>query len=463
MKKSYGVFGLLLIGTVLGFLLWKSEADEISSASDFQIEDETEIESVDELFFEYTSESGDKLLGSTSVVGNRAVVFMNPDEIKVYDATDSVQTEEGLLKKHAIVDGRIVADQAYYKNRDIKSITLAEGISEVGQFAFSRSSLEEIVLPDTLVNISFGAFYYCDRLLEVELPSSVMNVEPKAFAKTAWVEEFPETGETFLISGGVLVSYNGSLKEVVIPDGVRVIAAEAFLGRDEIETVSFPGSLKVIGEAAFSECRNLRKISLQPGIEKIKDRAFSGCDFLQQVVLPETLKEIGLKAFDREVLYQGQAPVQTYEYSATRPVNDSYRIYPTKLDPGVTVTGIDAARADMDVVDRAYRVELSWSEDSYLMEKAFLRAFGTKLPGNIHIFNVVLTDESEIPFGRLGKNRLSLTIPLPDDLIGRNLNLVGLDRNGQIEIVPLEVEDPEDISSFHFTTSFPSTYGIYSD
>ena len=53
MKKSYGVFGLLLIGTVLGFLLWKSEADEISSASDFQIADETEIESVDELFFEF--------------------------------------------------------------------------------------------------------------------------------------------------------------------------------------------------------------------------------------------------------------------------------------------------------------------------------------------------------------------------------------------------------------------------
>lgn len=461
MKKLYGVLGLLLIGTVLGFLLWKSEADEISSASDFQISDETEA--VDEMFFEYTSESGDKLLGSTSVVGNRAVVFMNPDEIKVYDAADSVQTEDGLLRKHTIVDGRIVADQAYYKNRDIKTYTLPEGISEVGQFAFSRSSLEEIIMPDTLVNISFGAFYYCDRLGEVDLPSSVMNVEPKAFVKTAWLEEFLESGETFLVSGGVLVAYNGSSKEVVIPDDVRVIAAEAFLGHGEIETISFPGSLKVIGEAAFSECKNLREIYLQPGIEKIKDRAFSGCELLPQVVLPETLKEIGLKAFDRDALYQGQKPVQTFEYSATRPVNDSYRIYNTKKEPDITVTGIHSARAGMDVVDRAYRVELSWSEDSYLMEKAFLRAFGTKLPVNIHIFNVVLTDESEIPFGRLGKNRLSLTIPLPDDLIGRNLKLVGLDRNGQIEIIPVEEDELDGLSSFHLTTGFPSAFGIYSD
>ena len=36
----------------------------------------------------------------------------------------------------------------------------------------------------------------------VELPGSVMNVEPRAFEHTAWLKNFRESGEDFLITGG---------------------------------------------------------------------------------------------------------------------------------------------------------------------------------------------------------------------------------------------------------------------
>lgn len=41
--------------------------------------------------------------------------------------------------------------------------------------------------------------------------------------------------DDFLISGDILVAYKGNLPEVVIPDGVRVIAEEAFRNHTELK------------------------------------------------------------------------------------------------------------------------------------------------------------------------------------------------------------------------------------
>ena len=90
---------------------------------------------------------------------------------------------------------------------------------------------------------------------------------------------------------------NSSQKNITIPEGVEEIDFNFFNDCSNIETVSFPSTLKVIGSWAFSGCTNLREAIIPNGVEEIDIEAFSACRNLREVILPRTLKKIGDGAF----------------------------------------------------------------------------------------------------------------------------------------------------------------------
>lgn len=123
----------------------------------------------------------------------------------------------------------------------------------------------------------------------------------------------------FLIENGILTKYLGTDKEISIPDGVTIIAADAFrrkgvvrvtmpdtveeIGWDafsscrSLEEVTFSKNLKRILSNAFLNCPNLKRAELFPGLESIGGCAFSGCSRLAELVLPEHPIEIEMHAF----------------------------------------------------------------------------------------------------------------------------------------------------------------------
>ena len=92
--------------------------------------------------------------------------------------------------------------------------------------------------------------------------------------------------------------------KVIIPNGVTEISACAFEG-SEVESVTFPDSLKKIKRHAFEDCEYLKDIDFGNGIEVIglhKSRmydssVFNGCSSLKHVTFPKQIKEIGRMAF----------------------------------------------------------------------------------------------------------------------------------------------------------------------
>lgn len=430
---------------------------------------------------ENTEEQG-KVLGSTSIVGNRAFVFVETDEMKVMESTPTPEESNILpvepenieeintvgeterIPKYTLIDGKVVADQAYYRNNRLGEVVLPEGIEEIGQFSFARSSITNIRLPEGITKIGYGAFYHCDSLEFVELPDSVINVEPRAFEYTAWMENFKSSGEDFLISGGVLIAYAGNEKNVYVPGGVRVISAEAFAGHEEMESVRLPDSIQIIGEAAFENCTELKRINLGEGVEQIKDRAFWGCDTLEFINLPASVKTVGLKAFgDADVVYyNGNEPEKTYEESATRLSNADFRnIESDKGQPGVITTGESSSIAKLEGASRQYTLSIEKQEDVSAFEKAWKRAMKSNLPENLAVYDLQLTDSSRIPIKKLGHSGLTVVIPVPENLLGQELEMVTLDRNGQLESMAVERVFLEGKEAFCFRTTKLSLFGIY--
>ncbi len=421
------------------------------------------------------------VLGTTHIVGNKAVLFLNnamlrvlggePDQGSGNSSVDApgvdsgdvdeeggsggIGTGDGLagtdIPKYRIVDGHTIADQAYYRNTGLEDMTLADGIVRIGEFSFARSSLTSIGLPQGLEHIGYGAFYHCGQLTDVALPDSVMCVEPKAFEHSLWVDSFlaggsPEDGEEsaeagdFLVTGGVLVAYRGDSKEVAVPEGVRVIAGEAFRGHTEMERVALPDSLLVIGEGAFEGCTGLGEIALGKNVEEIKDRAFLG-NAVSEISIPASVKKIGLQAFGNTVLtYEGAEAEYTYEPSATRLANEAYRVYDgtDSGESGITVEGLEGASATLEGAARSYVLTVKQPEDVSRMESAFGRALQSGLPEGMIIYDLTLTDGSGIPLMKLGNRALDIEIPVPEGLRGRRLRVVTLDANGQLEAAEAE-------------------------
>lgn len=291
------------------------------------------------------------VLGSSTVVGGKAVILMNPASTVTGSAATQETSEEeqagqesGAVYKPQVTqisDGQIV-DAAYYKKQSLTQYSFPEDVNAIGDFSFARSGLTEVVIPEGVTRIGYGAFYHCDQLTNVEIPDSVTEIEPFAFDMTAWVQqwradqsELVSNGkEAYLIVGdGILIAYEGNKKRVNIPNGVKKIAGSVFRDRSDITTVTFPTTLTEVGESAFENCSALTSVSGGKNLVSIRDKAFSGCP-IAEIQIPETVTEIGRDAFDETNLAAGNAvvvfqgtklPQISYTNRATRLSNTAYR------------------------------------------------------------------------------------------------------------------------------------------
>lgn len=309
-------------------------------------------------------------MGSTSVVGGRAVVFIDNRNQSVYgnafvqtdnsssntpgdafpesqatavisDGAEAPVTEEaekgGSFPKYTVVGDKIAA-QAYYRDETMQSYDFPPEIHSIGDFAFARTGLTDLVVPEGVTSIGYGAFYHCDGLKNVTLPSSLTDLEPYAFEKTAWLENWKNGGsvEDFKIVGdGILIAYKGTEGKITVPEGVKQIAAGVFRNHKGITDVSLPNSLHMIGEEAFAGCSNLKSVSGGVKVTDIKDRAFAGCP-IATVRIPESVERIGLGAYDQSacggaadtnaVVFLGNTlPQLSMEKSSQRLSADQYR------------------------------------------------------------------------------------------------------------------------------------------
>ncbi len=289
---------------------------------------------------------------ASATVNNGEVDITRLEGIAIGDTGETIASisgnagKKGSFPKYTIVNETIIADQAYYQD-ERSSIEIPETITEIGDFAFARSALTRIVIPEGVTHIGYAAFYHCDGLTDVVIPGTVEEIEPSAFAGTAWLENWEQSGNgDFLIVGdGILLDYCGRGSIVTIPDGVKTIGADAFASQTGITKVIIPDSVETIGESAFAGCENLASVEGGQSVRRIKDRAFQGCP-LQNIRIPASVEEIGLKAYDVAdsvktagngvVIFEGTAlPKLSYEASSGKLYNDSYR--------GLAFDGIHAA------------------------------------------------------------------------------------------------------------------------
>lgn len=271
--------------------------------------------------------------GTGEILGGEPVVE-EPDLDTIPGLEGSEDAKGGSFPKYTVVNGEIIAAQAYY-GEDMTSCEIPGGIRRIGEFAYARSALHTVRIPDGVEEIGYAAFYHCDELTDVVIPGSVKEIGVSAFDKTPWLSGWKsnvgEAGEFLIVGDGILLAYRGAGGMVSIPESVKMIGPAVFKGMDSVTEVWIPDSVSVIGEGAFEDCVNLVSFGGAEGVQQIRDRAFAGCP-IRTVTIPASVEQIGLRAFDNEKIKDGviyfageQLPARTYENTSTKLYRDTYR------------------------------------------------------------------------------------------------------------------------------------------
>ena len=92
--------------------------------------------------------------------------------------------------------------------------------------------------------------------------------------------------------------------QMVLPDSVTGIAAEAFMKRNCIESIHMPMHLQRIGLRAFSGCFGLTSVRIPISTVVIEPEAFSRCLSLEKVSLPASLSVLPASIFSEDTALQ---------------------------------------------------------------------------------------------------------------------------------------------------------------
>ena len=209
---------------------------------------------------------------------------------------------------------KVLEPRAFLRAHYLESINLPDSIIKIGMYAFQFSGgfgigLKRIVLPKNLHYLGENAFYGCEKLETLIIRGDFMWeqswLDHNPFYNTNALSVIKNSNPNFKVENGMLMSADGKIlfrcvndnKRIFIKDGVETIAQGAFCGRDRMEEVVLPTSLRKICNDAFSGCDSIDNVVLPEGVETLGIESFSFCSNLKTMTLPSTLKKIAYSAF----------------------------------------------------------------------------------------------------------------------------------------------------------------------
>ena len=204
-----------------------------------------------------------------------------------------------------------IGNYAFYYCSSLTSIEIPSSVTSIGNSAFGGcSSLTSIEIPNSVTSIGNSAFYNCRSLTSIEIPRSVTSIGERAFENCSSLTSInvEENNQSYCSEDGVLfnkdktelIQYPSKKadKQYVIPSSVTSIGNNAFYGCSSLTSIEIPSSVTSIGNGAFGGCSSLTSIEIPSSVTSIGYRAFYECSSLTSIEIPNSVVSIGNDAFE---------------------------------------------------------------------------------------------------------------------------------------------------------------------
>ena len=212
-----------------------------------------------------------------------------------------------------------IGDELFYYCTALETVEFPESVTELGDYTFyGCMSMTEYTIPATMEDIGSMTFFGCQAMetIEVEEGNEYYCVEDNVLydidQTILYLYPPARTDTSFTLPDSVLVIYAGAffyaynLTEIDLGENLQYIGEIAFDFCTGLIDLTIPESVTYIGSTAFSDCTGLTSITFTGAADEdggegedleIGDYAFFCCDNVKKIQLPKRVSSIGDYAF----------------------------------------------------------------------------------------------------------------------------------------------------------------------
>ena len=201
-------------------------------------------------------------------------------------------TKDGVTTKYKVtaVNNHAFSGQPWGQNQTIKSLTIPESVTSIGDHILRLcESIETVVINAKAPQLYDAQFYCCINLKSVDLSNSSINSFGKGYTfqgcSSLTSVKIPLDLGTTVIPNEMFRGCS-SLESVEIPDTVHTIGSWAFNGCSKLANVKMPSALTKIGANAFQNCKSFTSVILPNNVITTEKDIFNSCSNLKFIVLP---------------------------------------------------------------------------------------------------------------------------------------------------------------------------------
>ena len=227
--------------------------------------------------------------------GNSGDYFSNP----LYYAQHIYKDENTEIKDLVIPNSVTeISNYAFHGCVGLSSITIPNSVTSIGREAFNGcSGLTSVTIPNSVTSVGVSAFSGCSGLTSITIPNSVTSIESSAFKGCYRLTSVTIPNSVTSIGYNAFSGCSG-LTFITIPNSVTSIGNSAFSGCKKLSSITIPNSVMSIESQVFYHCDALTTITIPNSVASIGQEAFSGCYSLTSVIIPNSVTSIGREAFN---------------------------------------------------------------------------------------------------------------------------------------------------------------------
>ena len=240
--------------------------------------------------------SSDKNLG---LLGNLDTIVIPPSIKKIGSGAFSGVTN---IKK-VVIPGTVeeIGSNAFSNNTTLEEVTIEYGVKRVGQFAFKGcSSLRKIEFPDSITQIGGGVLQDCTNLTSVKLSENITIISSYFFSNCEGLTEVTITGKVNSIANYAF--NNSGIKTINISDNVTIIEAGAFSNTENLEKINISPDnesfkfengllLSKDGKNVYFGLLSIKELVIPEGVKNIVADSFVGSNAIS-ISLPDTVNDL---------------------------------------------------------------------------------------------------------------------------------------------------------------------------
>lgn len=208
-----------------------------------------------------------------------------------------------------------IPDNQFRNHPWLYEVSLPEGLTRVGSYAFQDTYIDQIVIPSTLVSVgeyafnstniktmlaahsqltSIGqlAFDNCRYMTEVTLPEEMNNIDYHAFGNSRHIRTVVLPKYLNSLGSSAFAHCDSLRSKIIYPEGINYVPEYCFQYCYSIDSLIIPNCVKTIGQYAFDVCTGMEYVDLSDSLTNIYNYGFASCLSLKDIELPTTLQAI---------------------------------------------------------------------------------------------------------------------------------------------------------------------------